>query len=68
MSIKKLSKSLATVFVEDGHSKVMLPSGEIIPHLVETIVTDGVELTKVTMTFVCNNVGSKKEAEEIYKS
>lgn len=67
MSLKTFGKSLATVFIEDGHQKVMLPSGEVIPHLIETIVVDGVEKSQVTMTFLCNNVGSKEEAIELYK-
>lgn len=45
----------------------MLPSGEVIPHLVETVTVDVVDFSKVTMTLYCNVVATKeKEALEKY--
>ncbi len=64
--MKSFNKKIATVFTDGKHHKIMLPSGEIIPHLVETITTDNVEFSKVTMTMICNVVETKEEALSNY--
>lgn len=65
--MKKFCKKLATVFTdENGYHKVMLPSGEVIPHLVKTITTDEVGFSTVQFDLVCNVVPTKKDALEKY--
>lgn len=63
---KKFSKHFATVFVENGYHKLMLPSGEVIPHLIETVTVDSIEYSKVTLTAICNVVSNKEEALKKY--
>lgn len=58
---------LATVFTENGRHKVMLPNGMVIPHLVKTVVTDGVEKAEVTFTVFCNIEATKEEALMAYE-
>lgn len=58
----------ATVFTEGGAHKVMLPNGELIPHLVQTVTDDGVDTARVTMTFLVNVASTKEEALEKYKN
>jgi len=65
--MKSFNKVFITVFTENGHHKAMLPSGEIIPHAVKSITTDGVHLSTAKFKFVCNVVATKEEALEKYK-
>lgn len=64
--MKGFNKHFATVFTENEAHKVMLPSGEVIPHLVQTIANDGIEMATVTMTLACNVVATKKDAIDRY--
>ncbi|WP_298220864.1 hypothetical protein [Flavobacterium sp.] len=63
---KEFMKVFATVFVENGAHKVMLPDGHVISHLVQTVTDDGIDSATVTMRMVCNVVASKAEAIEKY--
>ena len=65
--MKKFNKAFITVFTENDHHKAMLPSGEIIPHCVKSITTDGIHMSKAKFEFVCNVVATKEEALENYK-
>lgn len=64
--MRKFSKIFATVFTENKCHQVMLPSGEVLPHLVESITTDGIERSKVTITMVCNIVATREDAIKEY--
>jgi hypothetical protein len=65
--MKAFNKIFATVFTNDnGSHKVMLPSGEIIPHDVKSVTIDQVNYSEVTLTFVCNITKTKEEALEQY--
>jgi hypothetical protein len=67
--MKSFCKKLATVFTDEmGFHKVMLPSGEVIPHLVKTVTTDEVAFSTVQFDLVCNIVQTKGEALEKYKA
>jgi len=65
---KYFYKGFATVYVENGAHKVMLPDGSIIPHLIQTVTDDGIETASVTMRIACNVAASKEEALEKYAS
>jgi hypothetical protein len=66
--IKSFKKIFATVFTtESGYHKVMLPSGEIIPHDVKSVTVNAVGYSEVTVTFLCNVVPTKEDALEKYK-
>jgi len=64
--MRAFAKIFATVFTENGFHKVMLPSGEVLPHLVESVTTDGIEISKVKIEMCCNVVATKEEALELY--
>lgn len=66
--IKSFKKIFATVFTtENGYHKVMLPSGEIIPHDVKSVVINAMDYSEVTVTFLCNVVPTKEDAILNYK-
>lgn len=66
--MKSFCKNLATVFIDKlGFHKVMLPSGEEIPHLVKTVTTDEIAFSTVSFDLVCNIVSTKEEALKKYK-
>jgi len=61
--MKKFQKKFATVFVDElGFHKVMLPSGEVIPHDVKSVTIDEIHCSEVTITFLCNITTTRKEA------
>jgi len=64
----KFKKSLATVFVDNGVHRVMMPSGEIIPHDIETLTTSRPDFGEVTVTFLCNVAENKEQALSNYQS
>jgi hypothetical protein len=67
--MKKFCKCFVTVFTDkNGKHKVMLPSGEEIPHLVKTVTTDDVLFSTVQFDMACNVVATKEEALEKYKA
>jgi len=66
--MKSFCKSFVTVFTDkNGHHKVLLPSGEEIPHLVKTVTTDEVMNSTVQFDIACNVVSTKEEALKKYK-
>jgi len=66
--MRKFNKKFATVFTNNsGFHKVMLPSGEIIPHDVKSVTTNAMGYSEITLTFLCNVVPTKEDALENYK-
>jgi len=66
--MKPFIRIFATVFTDDsGYHKVMLPSGEVIPHDVKSVTVNEVGHSEVTVTFLCNVVPTKDDALEKYK-
>lgn len=66
--MKYFNKSLVSVFTdENGQHKVVLPSGEVIPHLVKTVTTNEPGFSIVMIEMVCNVVVTKNDALENYK-
>lgn len=56
------------VYTENNQQYVLLPSGEIIPCIEETIVTDKAgETPRVTITLPCNIFPTKAEALAYYE-
>lgn len=64
--MKRFQKVFATVFTEDNHHKVMLPSGVVLPHIVETVTADGVSHATCKVEMVCNVVATKEDALKEY--
>ena len=60
--MSKFFKGFASVYVENGFHKVVLPNGTKIPHLVKTVTECDVDRAEVTFTVLCNNVSSFEEA------
>jgi hypothetical protein len=66
--MKPFNRIFATVFTTKyGAHKVMLPSGEVIPHDVKSVTVNEVGHSEVTVTFLCNVVPTKDDALEKYK-
>jgi hypothetical protein len=66
--MKKFQKQFATVFTDEfGFHRVMLPSGEVIPHDVKSVTIDRINYSEVTVNFLCNITTTKKEAINKYK-
>jgi len=66
MASKNLNKMFCTVFTENGYHKLMLPDGTVVPHQVESVVTNEIEKSRATITVACNVVATKEDAFEIY--
>ena len=64
--MRKFNKIFATVFTENGFHKVMLPSGEVLPHLVKSVTTDEIEISQVEIEMLCNVVSTKEDAVKLY--
>lgn len=52
---KKFNKDIPTVFTENGYHKVMLPTGETLPHLIKTKVKCKVKSTELTFVIMVVN-------------
>jgi len=66
--MRSFNKGLVSVFTdENGYHKVMMPSGEVIPHLIKTVTTNEVDFSKVEFEMICNVVATKEDALENYK-
>jgi hypothetical protein len=63
----KFKKSLATVFTENGFHRVMMPSGEVIPHDIETLTVSKPEFSEVTVKFLCNVAENREAALKNYQ-
>jgi hypothetical protein len=67
--MKSFNKNLVSVFTDErGNHKVILPSGEVIPHLIKTVTTDDVEIAVVEFKMICNVVATKEDALQKYKA
>ncbi|SFO05353.1 hypothetical protein SAMN05421741_11847 [Paenimyroides ummariense] len=52
---KKFNKDIPTVFTENGYHKVMLPTGETLPHLIKTEVKCKVKSTELAFVIMVAN-------------
>jgi hypothetical protein len=64
---RRFNKEIVTVFCENGYHKVMLPSGVVLPHAVDSVTQNGVYSSTVTITMICNVVQTKREAVKNYE-
>lgn len=64
--MKSFNKSFATVFTDGKHHKVMLPTGELVPHLIKTVTVDAIDFSKVEFELLCNVVETKEDALKSY--
>ena len=66
---RNFMSAAVTVFVKDGTTYIMAPSGEVLGALQNVTLTDNYDdVAKVTATFICNVAGSELEANALYKS
>lgn len=64
---KQFSSGVATVFVENGAYRVMLPNRELLPYLIQSVSVPEDSFVTVTVYCQCNVAASKKEALANYK-
>lgn len=72
MNTRKFNPIFPSVFTDEkGVHRVVLPSGEEIPHLTETVVTDKAgagEIPVLAFKVVVNLVSTKEEAIKLYQT